>query len=291
MFQVYVKASRTWWLYMLTPFQPTNPNRAYFHSGTSYGHGRNDPGFDRSELPQRSIFQQLFETNHTWTNYYTQRNIVDALFFTWTAESGTADTNIKDISQFYADAAAGQLPEFAFINPSCCGVGTNSMHPTGLVSAGEKLLKDVYEAVRSSPQWDEILLIISFDETGGFHDHVPPPLAVRPDNLTYTATVPTGESYTFEFDRLGGRLPTWLVSPWVSRGYVEQYGSNSQGKQVSYSASSVLRTLGYLWDFEPFNPRVEKAASFEHLIIGTKRDDAPVTLPWPSPFPVSADHP
>ena len=188
------------------------------------------------------------------------------------------------MDNFYKDAAKGNLSEFTFINPSCCGVGTNSMHPTGLISDGEKLLKDVYDAVRNSPQWNNTLLIVSFDETGGFHDHVPPPLAVRPDNLTYTSTVPTGEEYTFEFNRLGGRLPTWLVSPWVDKAFVEQYGVNERGQRVPYSASSVLRTLGYLWDFAPFTPRVEQAPAFDHLITTTLRRDTPEVLPPGPPF-------
>jgi len=60
---------------------------------------------------------------------------------------------------------------------------------------------------------------------------------------------------------------------------VEQKGHNHQGKQVSYSASSMLRTLGYLYDFQPFNPRVEQAASFDELIGTSMRTDAPEKLP------------
>lgn len=254
-------------------------------SGTSAGHGTNDDAFssDVHGLKQRSIFQQLSETNHTWKNYYTNTGMIDAYFFDWTFTSGNTDL-AQPLSSFYADASAGKLPEFSFIDPSCCGQGTNSMHPTGLISDGEILIKDVYDALRASPQWNQTLLILTFDETGGFHDHVPPPLAARPDNLTYTETAPNGEKYTFSFDRLGGRIPTLLISPWVGKGQVEQKGINSDGKTVSYSASSILRTLGYLWDFEPFTPRVGTSASFDHLIQDVKRADTPVKLPEPTPF-------
>ncbi|OQE19685.1 hypothetical protein PENFLA_c018G03467 [Penicillium flavigenum] len=264
---------------------PTNPNRAFVLSGTSAGHGYNDETFnpDVHGLTHRSIFQQLSETNHTWKNYYTSPSMVDAYFFDWTFTSGNSDKAVP-LDNFYADAAAGTLPEFSFVDPSCCGVGTNSMHPTGLVSEGEALIKDVYDAVRSSPQWEETLLILTFDETGGFHDHVPPPLATRPDDLTYTEIAPSGEKYTFSFDRLGGRVPTFLISPWIAKGQVEQKGTNSDGKVVSYSASSILRTLGYLWDFEPFTPRVKSSPSFEHLIQNTARTDTPVKLPVPKAF-------
>jgi phospholipase C len=187
------------------------------------------------------------------------------------------------MDSFYEDAKNGKLPQLAYINPSCCGVGTNSMHPTGLVSDGEQLIKHVYEALRASPQWNETMWIITFDETGGFHDHVMPPNAARPDGMTYTETTPSGADYTFKFDRLGGRMPTWLVSPWTAAG-VEQRGVNRCGKTVSYQATSILRTLGYLWDFAPYNRRVATAPSFDHL-IGTKfRGDAPMKFPEATPF-------
>lgn len=209
--------------------------------------------------------------------------MADALFFDWTFTSGNQKLAVP-LPNFYTDAASGNLPEFSFVEPSCCGVGTNSMHPAGLISDGEGLIRDVYNALRASPVWNETLMVLTFDETGGFHDHVPPPLAPRPDDLTYTETAPDGQDYTFSFDRLGGRIPTLLISPWVGKGVVEQKGFNSDGEIVSYSASSLLRTLGYLWDFDPFTPRVSGAASFDHLIQSTQRTDTPVSLPSPSAF-------
>ncbi|KAJ5974697.1 hypothetical protein N7481_011907 [Penicillium waksmanii] len=266
---------------------PTAPNRAFVLSGTSAGHGTNDEDFnaDKHGLTQRSIFQQLSETNHTWKNYYTDpaEQMVDAWFFDWTFASGNQQLAVP-LNEFYSDAAAGTLPDFSFIEPSCCGQGTTSMHPTGLISDGETLIKDVYSALRGSPNWNQTLFILTFDETGGFHDHIPPPLAPRPDGFTYTEVAPNGENYTFSFDRLGGRVPTLLISPWVAKGSVEQKGTNSDGEAVSYSASSLLRTLGYLWDFEPFTPRVSGSASFDHLIQSTKRDDTPFSLPAPKHF-------
>ena len=200
----------------------------------------------------------------------------DALWYTWTYESNNTGL-VQPMDAFFADAAVGQLPELAYVNPSCCGNGTNSMHPTGSITDGQQFIKDIYEALRASPQWENTLWVLTFDETGGFHDHVKPPLAVRPDNLTYTEKTPNGANYTFEFDRLGGRIPTWLISPWITP-QVEQLGDNSDGNQVSYSAGSILRTIGYLWDWEPFTPRVEKAPSFDHL-IGVSFQSFPTTLP------------
>ncbi|KAJ5648197.1 Phosphoesterase [Penicillium lividum] len=259
---------------------PTDPNRFALVAGTTAGHGSNDDSFGTYAFTQRSIFQQLGETNHTWLNYWDTAGGTgpEAHWFAWTKTTDSQD-KVVPMTQFYTDAANGSLPEFSYLNPSCCGVGTTSMHDSGLISDGEAFIKKVYDSLRSGPQWNETLFVLTFDETGGFHDHVPPPLAARPDNLTYTETSPNGESYTYEFNRLGGRIPTFLISPWISKGFVEQKGTNNVGKTVSYSATSLLRTLGYLWDFAPFNPRVDEAASFDHLILSSLREDVPSALP------------
>ncbi|OIW30429.1 phosphoesterase [Coniochaeta ligniaria NRRL 30616] len=262
---------------------PTDPNRLALVSGSSYGHGSNDASFTTRGFNQTSMFQSLTERGYQWRNYFQGSGTgPEASWFEWTYEAGL-EGNVVDISQFFVDAAAGNLTSLSFLNPSCCGVGTTSMHPSGLISAGEALIKQVYESLRASPQWKETLFILTFDETGGFHDHVPPPLAPRPDDLTYTESTPNGKNYTLNFDRLGGRIPTLLISPWVSKGHVEQQHANEAGDVVSYSATSILRTLGYLFDFEPYNPRVEWSPSFEHL-VNCRARDTPTTLPAADPF-------
>ncbi|CAK7207996.1 hypothetical protein SEUCBS139899_010830 [Sporothrix eucalyptigena] len=250
---------------------PTDPNRLALVAGSSFGHGQNDAAFTAKGFNETSIFQSLTEGGYTWKNYH-----------------NPADKNVVDLDNFYVDASAGDLPNFSIINPSCCGVDTTSMHPTGLVSLGEGLIKDVYDAVRGGPQWNETLFIVTYDETGGFHDHVASPLAPRPDGFTYTATTPAGQDYTFDFDRLGDRTPTFLISPWVNKAFVEGKGRNAAGETVSYSATSILRTLGYLFDFAPYNPRVEWSPSFEGLINTEARTDAIDELPEANPFRVKA---
>ena len=257
------------------------------HSGTSGGRGTNDKTFDESTITEMSIFEMLDQKNVTWMNYDGTDGAfnADSLFYNYTIASGKANTNVKKLENFFQDAYLGNLPQYSYINPSCCGIDTNSMHPTGPISTGEVILKQIYESLRASPQWDNMLLIISFDETGGFFDHNPPPPAVRPDNLTYTEATPDGSTYTLNFDRYGGRIPTWIISPFVAKGHVEHEGVNSAGKTDVYSTTSILRTLGYLWDFEPFTPRVEASPSFDHL-IGKKKVNHPQLLPNPVKFTV-----
>ncbi|KAE8348662.1 phosphoesterase [Aspergillus coremiiformis] len=265
---------------------PTNPNRLCALAGTSAGHGQNDKDFMNFAIPTQSIFEAANEKNLTWLNYDGTNKVFqpDSLFFT--NINKTSRANVVPVENFFQDAYLGVLPQLSYINPSCCGTNTNSMHPTGNVSYGEVFVKQIYDAVRQGPKWDKTLLFITYDETGGFFDHVPPPLAVRPDNLTYTETAKNGQNYTLSFDRLGGRLPTWIISPYTKKGHVEQYGTDPvTGKPSPYSATSVLKTLGYLWDIKDFTPRVAHSPSFDHLIGKTKRD-TPITLRTPHTFSI-----
>ncbi|KDR74439.1 hypothetical protein GALMADRAFT_157644 [Galerina marginata CBS 339.88] len=123
------------------------------------------------------------------------------------------------------------------------------------------------------------------DPTRGFADHVPPPTGVpNPDGLTYTEVSLDGKNYTFNFDRLGVRVPTLIISPWVQKGVIEHAGQN-QG--LSYSHSSIAAFMGKLWNLdggEPLTKRVGFASTFEHLIMNQFRSDTPVTLPAPATF-------
>ena len=74
-------------------------------------------------------------------------------------------------------------------------------------------MKEIYEALRSSHQWNEILLLVIYDEHGGFHDHVPTPTSVPSPN-----EINGLEPYNFKFDHLGCRVPTIIISPWIERG-------------------------------------------------------------------------
>ena len=90
----------------------------------------------------------------------------------------------------------------------------NDDHPSHDISSGQKLIKEVYEALRSSPQWNEMLFIIIYDEHGGFYDHVPTPVEGVPSPDDIHGPAP----YNFKFDRLGVRVPAIFISPWIQPG-------------------------------------------------------------------------
>jgi phospholipase C len=86
-------------------------------------------------------------------------------------------------------------------------------HPDASVLEGERLLKQVYEALRAGPKWEETLFLITYDEHGGFYDHVAPPNKGIPGNGDVA-------SNGFKFDQLGVRVPTIAISPWIKKGSV-----------------------------------------------------------------------
>jgi phospholipase C len=175
-------------------------------------------------------------------------------------------------------------PKFVFIEPKygahdfdvtgpgdfTCG---NSMHPLDDVTRGEKLVKDVYEAIRNSPHWERSLLVVTFDEHGGFYDHVAPPPAVPPgDTIT--------ESYVqhhFRFDQLGVRVPALVISPRTPRGVIDH---------TVYDHTSMLATVERLFGMKNLTERDKAANDFRHLFaLETPRTDAPATLPDPAVNP------
>ena len=146
--------------------QPTNPNRLAALAGTSAGHGYNDESFDVGDINTTGIFEVVDKLGVSWREYDGTNGafLNDAQFFSYVNEN--RKSNVVPIENFFQDALLGQLPQFSYINPSCCGLNSNSMHPTGNVSYGQILVKQIYESVRNGPQWDNTLFVLTYDETG-----------------------------------------------------------------------------------------------------------------------------
>jgi phospholipase C len=146
---------------------------------------------------------------------------------------------------------------------------------------GETFVKGIYEAIRNSPQWNETLFILTWDEHGGFADHVSPPVDVPAgDSLTYTEAAGDGEQYTFHFDRLGVRVPTVLISPWVQKGLVQH--APDSGNEFTHT--SIIKFVSELWGLDSLSPRVDWSPSFSGLITNSFRDDTPEKLPNAADF-------
>jgi hypothetical protein len=179
-------------------------------------------------------------------------------------------------------------PKFVFIEPQygessfgltgpgdyTCG---NSMHPLDDVTRGERLIKDTYEAIRNSPHWDRSLLIVTWDEHGGFYDHVKPPNGPPAATPPGDTPVDSYDHHGFKFDQLGVRVPALIISPYVERGVVDK---------TTYDHSSILATVERLFGFGALTNRDANANDALHLLSrATPRTDAPTTLPDPAENP------
>jgi phospholipase C len=189
---------------------PTMPNRAFVHAATSQGYTYNANW--KPKFTCKTIYDRINATpGVTWRVYKHDQD--DVLELYPNVKSGT--TNHVAFTEYVSDVAGDTLATYSFIVPAFLGKTqeVNSMHAPADVRPGEKLVADVYSALREHPDvWKKTLLIILFDEHGGYYDHVPPPQTVAPDAIKGRMDQPF--LVPFDFTRLGLRVPAILISPW-----------------------------------------------------------------------------
>eukprot|EP00004_Rigifila_ramosa_P006374 TRINITY_DN1709_c0_g1_i1.p1 TRINITY_DN1709_c0_g1~~TRINITY_DN1709_c0_g1_i1.p1 ORF type:complete len:488 (+),score=132.93 TRINITY_DN1709_c0_g1_i1:122-1465(+) len=260
----------------------TMPNRLAFASATSDGSAEWDIPRLVVGYEQKTIFESLEEDGISWVNYFQE---VPSTFVFKRHRVNNID-HYRHYTQFLVDAAAGTLPQVSFIDPRYFdwpGAPQNDNHPGNAdVRMGEQLLKEIYEVLRNGPLWEQTALIISYDEHGGFYDHVPTPHTGVPN--------PDGkvdEEYNFDFTREGVRVPTVVISPWVDKGTVV-HGPAGPTPTSEYEHASFAATLKNLFGLSaPFlTERDAWAGSFHGLFNRTTaRTDCPMTLPEPPAIP------
>ena len=178
---------------------PTWPNRFYLHAGTATGKKTNLP---MGLSPPPTIWQRLADRCWTGKNYHSGAIPWYSVAFPANSFSGDDAMVPEPMDHFYRDAAAGRLPNFALIDPD---FDLNDGHPPHDLGLCEAFIASIYRSLAESPQWPRTLLVITFDEHGGFFDHVAPPTVVDPDP---------------DFRQLGFRVPTIVAGPRVRRGAV-----------------------------------------------------------------------
>jgi phospholipase C len=258
---------------------PTMPNRLYMHAATSAGWARNDWSV---ALDSVTIYEQLQQSQRTWAVYFSDQNEVAQY-----RRINTQRANFKLYeSTFAADASAGRLANYCFIIPRFAGSAADgpvtSMHPPQDVRPGDQLIGEVYAALRGAPQWPQTLYVVTFDEHGGYFDHADPPAAVNPDGINSPAPGDTASfAPAFGFDRLGLRVPTLLVSPYLPKGVI--YSQPLQHTSLLVTVRRLFGVPGAL------TRRDAGAASFEGLFLPTPRSDTPTLLTAASgPPPIDA---
>ncbi|KAJ6804466.1 putative non-specific phospholipase C4 [Iris pallida] len=263
----------------------TVPNRLCVHSATSHGLTSNVTEAMIEGLPQKTIFDSLHDEGHSFGIYYQHAPIT--LVHSTTLDGHRSLRKLKYIGNFYQfdlsfkdHCEKGKLPNYVVVEQRYFDLDTlpaNDDHPSHDVSEGQKFVKEVYEALRSSPQWNEMLLIVTYDEHGGFYDHVPTPVGVpSPDGIVGP------EPFYFKFDRLGVRVPAIFISPWIEAGTVVHRPSGPYPSS-EFEHSSVPAIVKKIFNLKNFlTKRDEWAGTFDTVLTRTTpRTDCPVTLPEP----------
>jgi phospholipase C len=254
---------------------PTMPNRIFVHAATSSGVADNQ--FDRP-FPIPTIYEHLQDAGRSWRTYFYDFN--DLVQF---PRLHLDANNNRFFSAFAGDVASSDVADYTFLQP--CYLSSSdpkevdsSQHAPSDVRFGEELIASVYNAIRSNEElWRDSALIITYDEHGGFYDHVIPPFGIaNPDGLT-------SFNPPFDFRRLGLRVPAVIVSPWIQ----------PQIDTALYSHSSIAATLKEHFDLPQFLTQRDATANrFTHLLSrsGKFREDTPRSL-HAAPLPDATDAP
>jgi len=242
---------------------PTWPNRFFVHAATSDGKVTNDL---THLFGMKTIYDSLSASGVSWNIYYNDIPQSLSLERLWVKLD-----HFKPFYQFRTDVKKGTLPNYSFIEPryfSFLQWKANDQHPPHDLKQGEYLLAELYETIRSSPLWEKTLLVVLFDEHGGFYDQIPPPGGVPNPDGQNSSQPP------FDFTHLGVRVPAILVSTYIEKGVVDS---------TVYEHSSVAATLKRLFNLPAFLTARDGAAStFEkNLTRSAPRTDAPLKLPLP----------
>jgi phospholipase C len=246
----------------------TYPNRRFLMAGTAYG----DISTESSTLtltppPNGTIFDRLHSNGVSWKNYFTdlpQTAIIPSIVKTYPG-------NLASMAEFFADCEAGTLPSVSFVDPefgvlSEIGaplVGVMGVDKIGVefseaggdeeepqdLTYGENWAYFVVNAVLHSPAWERTLLIYTFDEHGGYYDHVPPPAALAPDKIKPNLT-PSDIPGTYK--RYGPRVPAIVMSP---------HSKPNAVTNLVHDHTSVLATIEAKWNLPALTYRDANAAT------------------------------
>jgi phospholipase C len=235
----------------------TWPNRKYLHSG------RRDSDMDTQTLPAFPGFQttpmwDVFEdtrdshgNKHTWKNYFTD---LPFLAFWYKFAAFHAFHNFTSIENFVTDCREDTLPTVSIIDPA---FSLADDHPTHDVRMGQKFMGLVVDALTNSESWSKTALVITYDENGGFFDHVVPPAAFGGD----TTDTP-----------MGFRVPTVVISPY-SKGAV---------CHTAFDHTSIMKSIAMRWgvNFDPavFGPRYQSAPDIWTHCFNFNADPLPMGI-------------
>ena len=241
---------------------PTLPNRSYAHAATSMGRLDMNPIWFNEA---KTIYELLAESKVTSKIFFHDATV--AMTFKNFVQNQRFFGSFDD----FRDACdSDRLPAYSFVEPrynadDANHFAANDQHPDHDVAEGETLIQDVYKAIRKRQSvWNSTLLLIVYDEHGGLYDHVPPPQdAPNPDGIN-------SSDPSFDFTRLGVRVPAVLVSPWIEPGKID----STRYEHSSIAATARKLFLGAAWQTKFLNKRDKAANPFDGVLTrDTPRTD------------------
>jgi phospholipase C len=244
----------------------TLPNRRYYFSGTSSGQVNDDNSALLVSAANGTIFDRLDAGKVNWLVYYD--GTPSPFYFPNFRDNPLQVARCVNNSRFFSDAAAGKLPSVAYVEAN--GQYQSEENPQN-IAYGENFVRSVAEACMNSPQWEKLALFITYDEHGGYYDHVPPPPAVIPDEIPPDLTLSAKGTFPAKFDRYGFRVPMTIVSPWGQPNYVSHKVADH---------TSVLAFIEHKWNLPPMTHRDAAAWDLSDMFdISQRRLAAPIKLP------------
>jgi phospholipase C len=234
--------------YFCSAMAQTDPNRRYLISGTSLGL-INDT-FPTELPPNGVIYEQFDKHGITWKDYYSDAPTL-GVYLPYLEEGNPVRNGVTKIDQFYIDAAAGNLPQYCLVEPN---YDESSEEDPQDIQFGDQFIGKVVNAVMSSPNWPKTMLIWTYDEHGGYYDHVPPPAAIPPDDIPPNLQPgdPPGT-----FDQYGFRVPAGVVSPYAKKDFVSH---------TVYDHTSILKTVEEKWNLPALTRRDANASSLFDMV-------------------------
>ncbi len=270
---------------------PTWPNR-FFMMAASSGGLDHSPGIaqiaewetiDGFDFEHGTLFDALSRAQKTWRIYHGDQGPLSGSFPVAGGLQGIFPWDPQPYSRFAADiSTASYLADFTLIEPNYGDVasdtyrGGQSQHPLDDVRSGERLIKSTYEALRGSPLWDTSLLIVTWDEHGGFYDHAGalPGGAPSPGDKVVT---PGGvNKYGFNFRQYGPRVPAVIVSPHIPQNLIDHR---------AYDHACIPATAEKVFGFPPLTQRDLHVHDVTSLITLPEPRAAPAILPDLPPAP------
>jgi phospholipase C len=255
---------------------PTWPNRFFLHGASSAGLDHSPTQADLLQwesvsgftYPHGSIFDALGSGNYCL--YQDESGPLSGRVPQVSSLKGISFFDVHNLNDFDQELHNNYNYRYTFIEPSYGDVVHNtyqsgsSQHPMDGFSGGDQLVANVYNSIRNSPLWESSMLVIVYDEHGGFYDSVPPPSSPPPNDGASSTLNTNG----FDFSVFGVRVPAVIVSPWVAPGI----------DHTLYDHSSVLATLERLFTINPLTDRDRNANDLLSLITTNCRTDCPTKI-------------